>query len=205
MPLIIFTGYPSSGKTQRALELKEALKDKIDNHTTSIFTDLMLINDESLGIQKEGVLNTIVDATLEKVARATLYSTVERYLNKHTVILLDAMNYIKGFRYQLFCEAKNASTPHCVIHCGTPIDLCRKWNCLRGSLGYPSHIFEELIIRYEEPNAMTRWDSPLFTVIYSDTSCPVDKIWDVISSTKTILPNASTVVVRKINEISWQD
>ncbi|KAG4302624.1 hypothetical protein PCANB_001164 [Pneumocystis canis] len=190
MPLIVFTGYPSSGKTRRALELKKAFHDKIQLNPKSILTDIILINDESLGIKKD----VYGDATLEKVARATMYSAVERNLNKNTLVLFDAMNYIKGFRYQLFCGAKNASTPYCVIHCGTPIDLSREWNRSRGSSGYPENIFEELIIRYEEPNSMVRWDSPLFTIIYSDTSCPVDQIWDIISSTKIILPNASTVI-----------
>ncbi|CCJ31035.1 unnamed protein product [Pneumocystis jirovecii] len=189
MPLIIFTGYPSSGKTQRALELKKALSDKINMDKRVPPFNLVLINDESLGIKK----NVYGNATLEKTARATMYSAVERNLNKNTVILCDGMNYIKGYRYQLFCEAKNNATPHCVIHCGTPIDICREWNRSRGLLGYSQDIFEELVMRYEEPNSMVRWDSPLFTVFYSDEFCPVDRIWEIISSTKTIRPNASTV------------
>lgn len=49
-------------------------------------------------------------------------------------------------------------------------------------------------MRYEEPNSMARWDSPLFTVIYSDIFFPVDSIWEIISSTKSIKPNLSTFV-----------
>ncbi|KAG4303782.1 hypothetical protein PORY_002807 [Pneumocystis oryctolagi] len=192
MPLIVFTGYPCSGKTQRALELKKALYDKISSDKRVPPFDVILINDESLGIKKD----VYGDAALEKAARSVMYSAVERNLNKNTVILCDSMNYIKGYRYQLFCEAKNASTSHCVIHCGTPVEVCRKWNFLRGPLGYSEKItrFEELIMRYEEPNSMARWDSPLFTVFYSDTSCPIDWVWEIIATTKTIRPNASAVV-----------
>ncbi|EMR11569.1 hypothetical protein PNEG_00013 [Pneumocystis murina B123] len=123
-----------------------------------------------------------------------MYSAVGRALNKNTIVLCDGMNYIKGYRYQLYCEAKNSGTSYCVIHCGTPIDICRKWNYTRKSLGYPQDIFEELLMRYEEPNSSTKWDSPLFTVIYSDLSFPVDSIWKILSSTKMIKPNASTLV-----------
>ena len=31
-------------------------------------------------------------------------------------MILDALSYIKGFRYQLFCEAKGNVTPHCIVH-----------------------------------------------------------------------------------------
>ncbi|XHG05562.1 hypothetical protein AWENTII_008780 [Aspergillus wentii] len=34
------------------------------------------------------------------------------------------MNYIKGYRYQLWCEAKALGTTCCVVHVGTPIDQC---------------------------------------------------------------------------------
>ena len=42
-------------------------------------------------------------------------SSVERLLNKDTVVIADAMNYIKGFRYQLYCVAKSLRTPHCIV------------------------------------------------------------------------------------------
>ncbi|KTW29420.1 hypothetical protein T552_01371 [Pneumocystis carinii B80] len=190
MPLVVFTGYPSSGKTQRAHELKKALYDKIELDERKPSFQVVLINDESLGIKKDVYGN----ATKEKAARATMYSAVGRALNKNTIVLCDGMNYIKGYRYQLYCEAKNTGTSYCVIHCGTPINICREWNCERKSLGYPPDVFEELLMRYEEPNSLAKWDSPLFTVIYSDLSSPVDSIWEILSSKKMIKPNASTIV-----------
>ncbi|QSL64309.1 hypothetical protein MERGE_001609 [Pneumocystis wakefieldiae] len=190
MPLVVFTGYPSSGKTQRALELKKELCNRIELYEGNPPFEVILINDESLGIKKDAYGNV----AKEKAARATMYSAVGRALNKNTIVLCDGMNYIKGYRYQLYCEAKNSGTSYCVIHCGTPIDICREWNYARESLGYPQDVFEELIIRYEEPNSLAKWDSPLFTVIYSDSSSPVDSIWKILSSTKNIKPNASTLV-----------
>ena len=56
-----------------------------------------------------------VDAKSEKAARGTFYSAIQRVLSKDDIVIADGMNYIKGFRYQLFCEAKALSTPHCVV------------------------------------------------------------------------------------------
>ena len=56
-----------------------------------------------------------VEAKSEKGARGTFFSAVQRLLSKNDIVIADGMNYIKGFRYQLFCEAKAQSTPHCVV------------------------------------------------------------------------------------------
>lgn len=60
-------------------------------------------------------------------------------------------------------------------------------------------IFDNLVYRYEEPNGMTRWDSPLFTVPYDDEKPPFDDIWEVLvgseGKAKTVKPNQATVTV----------
>lgn len=111
------------------------------------------------------------------------------------------MNYIKGFRYQLYCEAKAVQTPSCVVHVGTPAEKCRELNgaaLKTSSGGYEHETFENLVFRYEEPNGMTRWDSPLFTIPYDDAAPPCDAIWEALvgseGKTKAIRPNAATVL-----------
>ncbi len=42
----------------------------------------------------------------EKNARASLKAAVERELNKEAVLIADDLNYIKGYRYELFCIAR---------------------------------------------------------------------------------------------------
>lgn len=90
------------------------------------------------------------------------------------------------------------------IHVGTPVDKCQEINSrlladadLEG--GYEKDIFENLIYRYEEPNGMTRWDSPLFTVPYDDEAPPFDAIWEAMigsdGNAKTVKPNQATVMV----------
>ena len=48
---------------------------------------------------------------------------MDHALDAHTVVVLDSLNYIKGFRYQLYCAARTESTQHCVVRC-VDVDGC---------------------------------------------------------------------------------
>lgn len=90
------------------------------------------------------------------------------------------------------------------MHVGTPADKCRELHRSRLNehphQAYPEADFENLIYRYEEPNGMTRWDSPLFTVLYEDETPPFEQIWEAMigsgGQVKVVRPNAATVLVR---------
>jgi protein KTI12 len=91
------------------------------------------------------------------------------------------------------------------VHVGTPIEKCRETNARlladkENDGGYVEEDFENLIFRYEEPNGMSRWDSPLFTVLDEDESPPFEKIWEAIvgsdGKAKVVRPNQATVLVR---------
>jgi protein KTI12 len=81
-----------------------------------------------------------LDAREEKKARGAHLSAVERLLSKDDIVIADGLNYIKGFRYQLYCVARALSTPHCVIHAATPLNLVKEWNGLRGAEGYDEQV-----------------------------------------------------------------
>ena len=162
----------------------------------------------------------------EKDARAALYAAVKRVLGPKDIVILDSLNYIKGWRYQLYCEAKNARTPSCVLQVGGGVEKAREVNERRlekrerrlkeqgekneegeekmeaaesDEEPYERSNWENLVFRYEEPNPMTRWDSPLFLLAWDDdeaqTKQVFDKIWDAIAGEgrKPIKPNQSTV------------
>ncbi|KAI9792710.1 MAG: hypothetical protein M1816_001809 [Peltula sp. TS41687] len=227
MPLVIITGYPCSGKTYRARQLLDFFNDKISgaqqqqqqqsadaNHNNTTTKDaariarlrLHHISDRTLGLRPD----VYRDARPEKDARAAEFSAVERALGKDDIVVADGLNYIKGFRYQLYCAAKAVATPSCVIHVGTPIPRCRDINTrlllaessasdvthtTNSGGGYPEDVFENLIYRYEEPNGMNRWDKPLFTVVWDDATPPLDDIWEaLVGSSRTVKPNQATVL-----------
>jgi hypothetical protein len=112
--LILISGYPSAGKTTRALQLKEHLETAIANATANARVNRLkvhVINDQTLGLSR----NVYHTAKAEKDARAEEYSAVKRLLSRDDIVIADGMNYIKGFRYQLYCEAKALQTPSCVV------------------------------------------------------------------------------------------
>lgn len=54
-------------------------------------------------------------ARTEKEARGVAFARAKRALGRDCFVVLDGMNYIKGFRYQLWCEAKALGTTCCVV------------------------------------------------------------------------------------------
>ncbi|KAK8232538.1 chromatin associated protein KTI12 [Phyllosticta capitalensis] len=201
MPLIIISGYPSSGKTHRSLQLVDFFRKRIQDSSDPKISRLKVhhINNQSLGLSRD----VYHSARPEKDARATESSAIKRVLTRDDVVIADGLNYIKGFRYQLYCEAKAVQTPSCVVRVGTPIEKCRQINkeLLEDPAadgGYVDEDFENLVFRYEEPNGMTRWDSPLFVVAYEDDTPPLDQIWDAMvgndGKAKVVRPNAATVL-----------
>ncbi|KAL8989927.1 MAG: hypothetical protein Q9177_001296 [Variospora cf. flavescens] len=201
MPLILISGYPSSGKTYRSNQLVDFFNTKIKASTESPVSCLSVIhiNHQTLGLSRD----VYRDARSEKDARAAEYSAVKRALGRDTVVIADGLNYIKGFRYQLYCEAKAVQTTSCVVHIGTPLDKCKEINTR--SLedksqegGYPTDIFDNLVFRFEEPNGMTRWDSPLFTVPFDDATPPCNEIWNALvgigGEVKKVKQNQATIM-----------
>lgn len=49
------------------------------------------------------------------MARGVAFARAKRALSRDTFVILDGMNYIKGVRYQLWCEAKAVGTTCCVV------------------------------------------------------------------------------------------
>ncbi|KAF8434657.1 chromatin associated protein KTI12 [Terfezia claveryi] len=279
MPLIILTGYPCSGKTTRALELRDffieriaaaqaaqktglsvpstpqrcSSTDDLRSTTTAINTTIHpnppfdpsetarisclkvhLINIDSLHIPR----TSYRDARSEKESRSTEYSAIKRHLSRDNIVISDSLNYIKGYRYQLYCEAKALLTPSCVVHIASPPEKCRLWNSSRNASHAPDphspappgsslpppdvmmcilpvegeahkkqltaatpaweeDILENLIFRYEEPNGMTRWDSPLFTVPWVDERMDCEAIWDAVVGKEAgakIKANVATII-----------
>lgn len=143
----------------------------------------------------------------EKDARATIYAAVKRVLSDKDIVILDGANYIKGWRYQLYCEAKAVRTRHCVVHVGASVDRARAVNderraraagAVEESAPYDEECWENLVYRYEEPNAFTRWDSPLFTTPWEDEQPPCEAIWEALvgreGGKRVVRPNLATVL-----------
>ncbi|KAJ2160481.1 kti12, chromatin associated [Coemansia sp. RSA 552] len=190
MPLVTICGLPSSGKTTRAVELKRRLEERLSQEGRRKLS-VQIVGDESLGVAR----TAYASANEEKMARGALLSAVERLVSREVIVIADSLNYIKSVRYQLHLIAREVSTTHCVVHCAIPVDVARGINQGRAD-GYPAQVFDELAMRFEEPNPATRWDSPLFTLIQHDPDdqLPFDAIWDAIIERRAPPPNTATAM-----------
>lgn len=110
MPLVVFCGLPYSGRSRRAKELRWALA--AEGHTVYVVDDASVLGAEDATVYD--------DSAREKALRGALRAAVERRLSRQDVVILDSLNYIKGFRYELYCLARAARTPLCLVYCVKP-------------------------------------------------------------------------------------
>ncbi|KAJ1482999.1 chromatin associated protein KTI12 [Baffinella frigidus] len=171
MPLVIVTGYPCSGKTRRAEEVAKFMREK--------GSAVQVVNNESLGIVRNSAYK---DSASEKPARAALKAAVERHLSGDSLMICDDLNYIKGFRYELYCMARALGTSCTTIHCDATVEQLCTFNQEAGRGGgeaggrYEDWILEELPRRFERPNDRNRWERPLFVVRPEDGDLPFEGV-----------------------------
>lgn len=183
MPLVVVCGLPSSGKTRRAEQLAAFLREKCPDR------DVQLVKDDFTTMDKN---TCYASSRNEKTARGQLKSSVERHLSQETFVILDSLNYIKGFRYELFCVSKHVKSTQCVVLCDTPPETAKTWNSTREeSERYSEEVFDALVMRFEQPDSQNRWDQPLFSLL-PDDPLPTQHILDTLVHRKPPPPNQST-------------
>lgn len=151
-------------------------------------------------IQNQYDLKYLVDVQEEKKSRAIFMAAVERSISKESVVIADALNYIKGYRYQLYCLARSAATPHCVLYCVGSEEMAASWNASRPTTDqYPPSLHADLTSRFEEPNNATKWDSPLFSVGQDEEQMPLAEMAAVLLKAQVVRPpSMATTPVRSL-------
>lgn len=160
MALVVICGQPCSGKSTAALCLSEVLKERGSKPATRI------IDETSLHLDRN---QSYADMASEKNLRGVLRSEVDRSLSKDNIIIVDSLNGIKGYRYELWCLARGAGIRYCMLYCDAEIVHCKTWNeerreKVKAAVAYDDNIFEDLARRFEKPDKRNRWDSPLFVL-----------------------------------------
>lgn len=170
MPSLILTGFPSVGKSK----LAELLAKRALEHSSNSIKNVVIINEES-AVPTSTKMECYSNSTSEKMTRGALKTEFDKALqqNSHngkTLVILDSLNYIKGYRYELHCISKAAGEKHGVVWL-----ICNDKNAtdrikeLNNSKPVESHKFtddmiEQLMLRYETPDERNRWDKPLYRV-----------------------------------------
>eukprot|EP01133_Synstelium_polycarpum_P008662 gene8662-10167_t len=126
------------------------------------------------------------------MTRGTLKAAVERALSKDIVVISDSLNYIKGYRYELYCIARASGTRLLVVYCNTPREEAKSWNAARDqTVAFTNELVEELTNRFEAPNPKNRWDSPLFT-LEPQHVLPFDMLNKTLFEVQELRPNYAT-------------
>eukprot|EP01027_Heterolobosea_sp_BB2_P015137 GEZU01021687.1.p1 GENE.GEZU01021687.1~~GEZU01021687.1.p1 ORF type:complete len:248 (-),score=17.02 GEZU01021687.1:74-787(-) len=185
MPLIMLCGIPASGKSTRAKQLHDHLVSQ--GRTVHIVSEDSLLIDRNEGYK---------DSVSEKQTRGKIKATCDRFLTKDVIVVADSLNYIKGFRYEMFCSARAARTPHCVLFCDTPVEKAKEWNAQKPEKErWSEKMLTELSMRMEIPNGNNRWDNPLFTVLPNDPT-PIEEITRFVTCGKAATPTLATMPQR---------
>jgi tRNA uridine 5-carbamoylmethylation protein Kti12 len=185
MPCLILTGHPCSGKTTLAHSIrKQALQ-----HPSGIIKSVVIVNEENACFHtnhspqensnnpQDSITAASLDKTslyasalAEKKTRGALKAAFDRSVanaSSSTLIIFDSLNYIKGFRYELYCLSKASQQAHAVIWVLNDFDIARqRWKMRCSSTEEPTDdvLFHELVQRYEPPDARNRWDCPCYQI-----------------------------------------
>ncbi|XP_011075590.1 protein KTI12 homolog [Sesamum indicum] len=184
MALVVICGQPCSGKSTAAACLSKALQEVESKPSVRII-------DESFFHLNRN--ESYANMPAEKNLRGVLRSEVDRSLSRDNIIIVDSLNNIKGYRYELWCLARAAGTRYCVVHCDVEEAYCQKWNEERRNKSEPAYddkIFDDLVRRFERPDSRNRWDSPLF------------ELWpsrDGIEKSSAAIVDAVTYLTKKVD------
>lgn len=207
MPLILVTGFPSSGKTRIATEIfnyiKQRLEQEGDTHHVKIVSD-------SDNLDWDGRNIIYMSIPKEKELRGWLRAEAQRYINLNQIVILDAATYIKGFRYELYCMSKEAKTQYCIVERLINKDICWRWNEqmltersredddsneLDSPVpGYTKETFEALVMRYEKCDESNRWDSPLFRLESENDHLNLEELYNIVTKGEPLVPNKCTTL-----------
>uniref|UniRef100_G3MMG8 Protein KTI12 homolog n=1 Tax=Amblyomma maculatum TaxID=34609 RepID=G3MMG8_AMBMU len=181
MPLVIMCGLPCSGKSVRARQLKKLLEQ---------VWPVDLVSDD------DGLLRNEVytDAGQEKQSREKLKSDVARLLSRDRLVILDAPNYIKGCRYELYCLVRGARTNHCIVQVLATQEQCEQWNAQRpATQQYIPEVMTALAERLEAPDANNRWDRPLVQLSWdADDAEAAKEVENALTDRRPLPPHRAT-------------
>ncbi|KAG8281609.1 kti12, chromatin associated [Homalodisca vitripennis] len=144
------------------------------------------------GLRKETIYVCETCTARPNLHPDTCFKTYHTLLGRDNVVILDAANYIKGYRYELYCASKNSKTTQVTVECVVNTEQAWEWNLgLAKDQQYTREAFDALIMRYEAPDSRNRWDSPLITLQPEDPT-PNEVLHDALFQRKPPPPNQST-------------
>jgi tRNA uridine 5-carbamoylmethylation protein Kti12 len=181
--------------------LAELIKERVLLQKNKYGIPSVLIVNEEMACPGTTKAQCYSDSYTEKKTRGALKASFDQAVigsgndtnNNHQqqqqqLVILDSLNYIKGFRYELYCIAKSAGEQYGVLWVMNSMEVAKQWNnnrtrrrnntCYSGttptttedqnslddSYYYSDKTMDELMLRYEPPDERNRWDQPLYKI-----------------------------------------
>lgn len=184
MSLVVLSGIPGSGKTYLANKLKQIIE--------AAGRECIIVPEPSV---ESGAFSS---SRNETTARSDFKGAVQRDLIGTRVVIADGMNFIKGFRYELFCMARESSLGFCCVFCDVPDDVAFE----RSKARYPEAKLRDLIGRMERPSERNKFDKPLFVIneATDDTIQPI--VQSILGKTKLAPKKATTVQIGQSAQVN---
>ncbi|KRZ15989.1 Uncharacterized protein T11_12230 [Trichinella zimbabwensis] len=187
MSLVMITGYPCSGKTMLARALKNALSEAEGNNK-----QVLHISDDDFPRFHRSIYEKPYE---EGQLRSFLKSEVVKNLKADTIVIMDSLNYLKSFRYELYCAAKAAQVSYFLIRCGNNGWRSSFFNMIRPQeMRYKLTTVHDLVKRYELPEDRNKWDQIQYTFCLMEELVPecAKKLYPLILQGKKLTSNRST-------------
>ena len=176
MSVILLVGVPGSGKTLLANNLKKKLEE--------LGKEVVIVTEP--GVEK----GTFDSSDAERIGRSDYKMSFQRELSAQRIVIADGMNFIKGYRYELYCLAREAGLAWCVAY----LDVDDETAFARSEAKYPNKVrLRKLIGRMEKPMESTKFDKPLFIVKDANDPEIMDKIIkQALSRSNVLKPKKAT-------------
>jgi tRNA uridine 5-carbamoylmethylation protein Kti12 len=148
--LICLAGLPASGKTTFAQKLKEKIEKK-DHNFKVIIIDPDKIRDK--------ISPDKFDYKKEKIIRENNLEAIKRALKEKNIVISDDLNYYSSMRHDLKKIAEKLGLKYFIIHIATPLEICLKWNKIRGK-PIPNRVIKKVYNKFDNFDRYS-WDYPI--------------------------------------------
>ncbi|TFG25829.1 MAG: adenylyl-sulfate kinase [Promethearchaeota archaeon] len=167
--LIILAGFPASGKSTLAKELKLIIE-KCSVRSVKI-VDPDLIRSE---------IAPRFDFKLEQKVRKRHLELIEISLSNGIIPISDDLNYYSSMRHQLKEIAERLNKKFFIIHVSTPFETCLSWNNVRGN-PIPNSVIKKIHKKFDYFHRY-QWDTPVFKIDMSKVDNLESYVIDLLNS-----------------------
>jgi tRNA uridine 5-carbamoylmethylation protein Kti12 len=177
--LICLAGLPASGKTTFANMMMAFIEKELSPFKVKIIDPDIIRN--SLTSEK-------FDPSKERLVRKNNLEDIENALTQGFIVISDDLNYYSSMRHDLKEISERVETFLFTIYISTPIEICLKWNDLRGK-PIPNNVINEIHKKFDNFNRY-KWDHPIMTIdmsLVQDLDIIVEEVMRKISARFNIL------------------